>query len=244
MSRHPDIENQGGATWKRILWWCQRYRKPLSFTGRHYEIGRRMLLDTVDVLERNGIEYRVHAGTLLGLVRDGDLIPWDHDIDLIVPVCYLEQLYGAIGELAKAGLRPSRRPYLQPCDELAWRKGAERSLKIRNHRFRVLGRGIGRGRIVLDIFIAYPHAEHYWWSALNSVRRVPREYLDSYDVVQFAGRPIRVPHRHEEFLAMIFGDWRTPDPVFDSSVQDGTIVRPLGSLTPIRATRHDWSRGR
>jgi len=41
-------------------------------------------VETIEILNELGIPYWICHGTLLGLVRDGRLIPWDHDIDLAV----------------------------------------------------------------------------------------------------------------------------------------------------------------
>ena len=41
-------------------------------------------IDTINILSKNKIFYWVCHGTLLGLIRDGDLIPWDNDIDIAV----------------------------------------------------------------------------------------------------------------------------------------------------------------
>ena len=41
-------------------------------------------VETINLLNENKISYWVCHGTLLGLIRDGNLIPWDHDIDLAV----------------------------------------------------------------------------------------------------------------------------------------------------------------
>lgn len=40
--------------------------------------------DALKELNKNKINYWVCHGSLLGLARDGQLIPWDHDIDLAV----------------------------------------------------------------------------------------------------------------------------------------------------------------
>ena len=40
--------------------------------------------NTIQELNKNKVFYWVCHGSLLGLARDGDLIPWDHDIDIAV----------------------------------------------------------------------------------------------------------------------------------------------------------------
>mgnify|MGYP003997540445 FL=1 len=42
----------------------------------------RMLADTNSVLQKLGIVYWLDCGTLLGAIRDNQLIAWDNDIDL------------------------------------------------------------------------------------------------------------------------------------------------------------------
>lgn len=41
-----------------------------------------VLKHLVDFLNQNNIEYWLYAGSLLGIVRHGDFIPWDDDIDI------------------------------------------------------------------------------------------------------------------------------------------------------------------
>ncbi|MCK4904576.1 MAG: LicD family protein, partial [Candidatus Marinimicrobia bacterium] len=40
---------------------------------------KKMLLFTIDQLQKHNIPYWLEAGTLLGIYRDGDLISWDYD---------------------------------------------------------------------------------------------------------------------------------------------------------------------
>jgi lipopolysaccharide cholinephosphotransferase len=40
--------------------------------------------DLTEVLDKAGIRYIAHAGTLLGIVRNGGIIPWDDDVDLAI----------------------------------------------------------------------------------------------------------------------------------------------------------------
>ena len=49
------------------------------------DIVTEMLKATVAVCEKNHITYYCQAGTVLGTVRHGGTIPWDHDADIIIP---------------------------------------------------------------------------------------------------------------------------------------------------------------
>jgi lipopolysaccharide cholinephosphotransferase len=57
---------------------------------------RDMLSVVAEILEQRGVEYFLCAGTALGAVRDGDLIPWDFDVDLLVPLPAYEEALRAL----------------------------------------------------------------------------------------------------------------------------------------------------
>ncbi len=41
-------------------------------------------VETIRLLHELKIPYWICHGTLLGIIRDGHLIPWDHDIDIAI----------------------------------------------------------------------------------------------------------------------------------------------------------------
>jgi len=42
------------------------------------------LLDTKEILDNHGIIFWLDSGTLLGAMRNGELLPWEHDIDVSI----------------------------------------------------------------------------------------------------------------------------------------------------------------
>ncbi|PIE81085.1 MAG: lipopolysaccharide cholinephosphotransferase, partial [Candidatus Delongbacteria bacterium] len=59
--------------------------------GKVLEVAKKMLVDSTNILEENNIKYILEAGTLLGIVRENRLLPWDNDIDITVTEEYEKQ---------------------------------------------------------------------------------------------------------------------------------------------------------
>lgn len=43
-----------------------------------------LLVETADFFNNNNINYWIDYGTLLGFIRDGEIIPWDRDVDFSI----------------------------------------------------------------------------------------------------------------------------------------------------------------
>lgn len=51
-----------------------------------------------DLCEKNGVRYFIAYGTLLGAIRHNGFIPWDDDIDIVVPIEDYDRLISLIKE--------------------------------------------------------------------------------------------------------------------------------------------------
>lgn len=55
------------------------------------KIENEMLRETIKILGRNGITFYMCCGSVLGTVRHGGPIPWDTDMDILIPFNMLEK---------------------------------------------------------------------------------------------------------------------------------------------------------
>ena len=55
-----------------------------NLLGRIHEISLGILKTLDEACRKNGIDYTIAYGTMLGAVRHGGFIPWDDDIDLLM----------------------------------------------------------------------------------------------------------------------------------------------------------------
>jgi hypothetical protein len=179
------------------------------FQGRYYRRARKLLLDMVDLFNAADLPYRIDAGTLLGIVRDGDLIPWDNDIDLVLPASAVPQLKRLYPRIFWLGWKVSH-TYTMRFEHDAWLAGAPRVIKVRSWNPWLFG----PGSTLMDITIMHRHQGAYFWEMANKVCRVDAAVFDDAETLEYAGRKLKVPRNCEAYLTQLYGDWRTPDPTF------------------------------
>lgn len=66
----------------------QRYKEFMEYQDIVWDIFREFHC----ICEKNEIQYYLAFGSLLGFIRDGDMIPWDSDIDVLLPIDQLDKL--------------------------------------------------------------------------------------------------------------------------------------------------------
>jgi hypothetical protein len=191
--------------------------------------GRRLLFRVTDMLERYGIPYHLEGGTLLGIVRDGDLLAWDHDLDISIPAEYIRGFDFWKRLILRMKLyRVTARRFTADSADHGWAKGDFRI-------FRVCCRAKGVGLLQslksvtqngwprLDIFVKYRFNGKVWWAAKSRVMAVDDSHYSSYETVEYFGRKLRVPVDYKEYLTRKYGDWSLPVKVWNCQSDEGTI---------------------
>ncbi len=187
------------------------------------------LLDAVeevlDALRRAGVEAFLAYGTLLGAVREGQLIGHDSDADLGYvsahdhPVDVIRESFRLQAKLAEMGY-PTHRY-----------SGGAFKVNVRE------ADGSMRG---LDVFGGFMRDGYLH---LMGEIRTPfrREWVFPLATATLEGRTFPVPANSDRFLAATYGEsWRSPDPAFKFETPASTYRRLNGWFRGIRVNRGLW----
>lgn len=149
-------------------------------------------LDTARrILDDLKVPYFLSNGTLLGCIRDGDLIPHDSDIDLGVFIeDYKPEILDAF--LAKGFVIHGIFGTIENGYELSLRR-----------------------KVKLDIFFYYKEDDKRVMSVFSG-GQIKYVYPDFKTIPwTFLGEPVHIPEKYEAYLTAQYGDWKTPVEVWN-----------------------------
>lgn len=63
------------------------------------KVQKKLLKKTIEICEENELNYFAYYGTLLGAVRHNDIIPWDDDVDIVMPREDYEKFISIMNEM-------------------------------------------------------------------------------------------------------------------------------------------------
>ena len=177
----------------------------------------------VSVLNKYNIAYYLDFGTLLGAVREKELIPWDDDIDIsLLNKNDYEKIPNLVKEIKN---KYKLRTYL-----FTFKSSRERRiingnkiyeekikftddnnyqiLKIRNNRFWIFG----RGNVNIDVFFKYHQGDNLFWLADGKSNKISNNIInDELIKIKFYDIQCTIPKNYDEYLTTIYGDWKTPN---------------------------------
>jgi len=189
----------------------------------------------IETLNKYEIKYYLDFGTLLGIVRDNALIPWDNDIDISL---YDENDYSKIKDVLKEIKQKYHyRTYLFTFNSS--RKVREKKkrpiyvkkvsftndenyqiAKIRNNKFWIFG----RGNVNIDIFFKYEYLHRSYWFALGQENSVPLEYISSeLQEIEFYGIKCKIPKEYDKYLTYKYGNWKVANEEWSHEKDDYSV---------------------
>lgn len=156
------------------------------------------LLKLVDFLEKEQLSYFLDFGTLLGVVRDKELIRWDDDIDV---TCYLEDKEKIVIALEKFIA-------LYSDDTKTWQYKLTKHLNGNDSSF-VLTFSDELNHILpfsIDIWLLYFEED----TAVQTMNKCAMNHFSKAESVNYKGKNIHVPYDFKAYLHHTYGDWKTP----------------------------------
>jgi phosphorylcholine metabolism protein LicD len=202
-------------------------REPDSpvLTEKNLVNARKILFLVASLFESHGIQYHLEGGTLLGIVRDHDLLPWDYDVDISIPYDQLENVKKLRRQFLLKGYKLSIKRSKRGAGPID--VGDPYIIKVKpilDHILNWFISGYEKHFIVLDIFLKKEHEGYVYWEAKGKTMRVESKYYKSYDLIEFRNVNIRTPNFYKEYLTQKYGDWSVPIKEWDCSKNELTIV--------------------
>jgi len=202
--------------------------KPLDnrFMHKRNRIEMIKLFKLVDsVLKKHNIAYYLDFGTLIGAVRDGDLIPWDDDMDIsLIHERDFKKLPKVVKEIkmrrpwyfaktftfkhSQTVYEASEKMYVKKQElDFTDNKNIQIAIVKNSRRWRP-----GKGNAVLDIFCKYKHNDKLYWMAFGKVYEMRYEPLEKgFKKINFLGIECLIPKAYDEYLSQHYGNWRKPN---------------------------------
>lgn len=186
-----------------------------------------LLWQTLALLAQQGIFAFATSGTLLGLMREGQLLAFDKDIDIGLP---FEQMAQAIELLTQVGWQEEHRSYglINP---RCFRHSSGLLLDVCGYGTDLQTGGVIGGLWMEDVPMEWNRITDY--PALQ-ISKAPSAYGDIYQLTNA-----------DQILTALYADWRTPDPQFDTIIAAKNL-RGFSLLTQCFAYSRiysQWHRG-
>lgn len=180
--------------------------------NNHFRM-KKMLLFTIDQLQKNNIPFWLEAGTLLGIYRDGDLIAWDYDADISIPAEYSDKV-----AVLRYKYFPRyiirKRPIFS-----RWIPGDTRVVKVKT-----TWEKLQQVNFHIDLFCVYKVNDKYRWVDSGVLKQVDAKFFDTQDYIEWEERKIPVPAHTEEYLSLRYGNWQIPGKSYNAGFHDGAIA--------------------
>jgi len=187
-----------------------------KLTGKYLQKALKMLYDVTEILDEHKIPYILDGGTLLGIVRENRLLPWDTDLDLAITDAYAKALFAVRWKMWMKGYRTRIRWYWK--DMGPFKKGMPRLLRIQTRKFFFF-----KDVSLMDIFIKTRFDEEYCWVVSDKqpmLKFSPRDFYENLTQIEFIRKKYSLPSDYTGYLTYHYGDWKVVKKDWDTRLDD------------------------
>lgn len=194
------------------------------------ELAQETMVAVSKYLEGHGVTLYLDSGTLLGLIRNGNLIPWDDDVDFAINSTEFPLATQLMANFLDIAPRKNEIDWkvlmisqgeedvcinieFEPRKADAY-KEFDISLQMRQHRN-------GRSELVSSAGIFDAASEHF----------TGHEALNAF------GHIFSIPNKAEEFLSFMYGDWKKPRPAMAMNDYNNRYQQTVTDSRSIKVTK-------
>lgn len=179
-----------------------------------------MLSHISAVLDKFKVKYNLEGGTLLGIIREDRLLPWDDDLDITITSSELPSALNALNTLDK---KYRIRYRFHFTNHKAITKGKLRLIRITDRKLFFF-----KGKVRMDIFIKYKDAEHYYWTVGSPtdfvIKKIPTSFYENLFSYKWKEVSYLIPHNYDDYLSLRYGNWKEAVKVWDCKSDDKAKV--------------------
>lgn len=160
------------------------------------EKAKSLLIRVTKYLEEKGYSYFINFGTLLGIVREGNLLPWDDDIDIAIVKNFTNNKI-FINQMEDFFRMVIKNDKFQVVSLLK----SDKSKKILGIDFKISSEE--NISFVISLDLLYINEE----SAYLPIDILPSNFFQKQDNVYLDGNVLRAPFPKKEYLTYVYKDW-------------------------------------
>lgn len=147
----------------------------------------RGLQEVAWILNENKVKWFLCCGALLGAYRDGDFIPWDHDVDIDAATMSLSQFHRIVQSLKDNGFEIKTR-------------------LRRNEPFKITAK-----KYHMPYVIRIWEKKGEYWRLRSPASKLPKKLFDNTGRIEIRGVLYPCPKDTEQYLEWVYGSqWKTP----------------------------------
>lgn len=181
---------------KKVFKNFEPFNNPLSLA-----LGRKIITSLSQLAVLKNLPLVIDFGTLLGVVRDGDIIPWDDDIDFSVPIEFAQKTEDMLIEFCESEKGDIKWKVNRLKDKLDSIAGYTLKFSSTNSDIEPFTTSICFRKIRGE------NSEHLpslgmWYG--------PKHHFESVETLVWRGKTIQVPSLFKEYLKFLYGNWKVP----------------------------------
>lgn len=200
--------------------------KEIDFINRGlYRTAQEQFSFFVEFFDKYDIPYFLEGGTLLGVVRDKKLLPWDHDIDFSINLDSLDAIMKLKWHLLFKGYIFSIRR--SKITKKPFKKGDITIIKLKpltQYFLALFFKKYHEKMVIVDLFIKRDYEDYSYWQAMNSIMRAPNQHYKSHEVMKYDDKKVKLPYNFKDYLTSKYGDWSKPVKEWRCGDDEKTIV--------------------